>query len=113
MTPEEKLKRLYRLNGQLEHIKRQMGSAYGVLCSLTDRRATMREGFRRSTMTSSDFKTPCTDDTFPKHNVWGAWLGIAILAIDIFLVCFLLSLLGPVEPAQRAPAYKIEGRQGK
>lgn len=38
MTPEERLKRLYRLNGQLEHIKRQLGSAYSVLCSLTDRR---------------------------------------------------------------------------
>lgn len=37
MNEEERLKRFYRLNGQLEHLKRQLGAAYGVLVSLTAR----------------------------------------------------------------------------
>lgn len=36
MTPDERRRRFYALNGQLEHIKRQLGAAFGILTSLTN-----------------------------------------------------------------------------
>jgi len=36
MTPEQRIKMFYRLNGQLEFVKRRLGVAFGILRANTE-----------------------------------------------------------------------------